>query len=256
MTEKQMTLDGALVPTRPHVDDVVECSDGTDIRYGDALFDVSGNTHRTEEARNEADADYVRGELDALSKWIDEWVEESDYGDSYAYIAEEVSHDWLDDIREWVDAELFDYEGDDLPDEFIDWVAEHIRDNLEAWECVHSRNEYAAYSGPGICLYSLDVGEVEWQIDLAGHDQFTNLHDEGRLEGLLESYNGDLYVYRNDHYDSDLGKRVSDGYVSKGDYPCIMVYANPGGQWHYVATEETLGELLDAAIAEYADYDE
>jgi hypothetical protein len=254
----QMTFDGELVPTKPHPDDQVECSDGTHIRLGDAWIDCTGQAHRDDEARREANTEFVHDALDSRAEWACDYTQHEDYGDGYCYLVKELHHGWKDRVKEWIDDDGIGHiDWDEYP-ELLDYVVETVWEKLYAWdnwESIHEGSDFSAYYGDGCCLAAFEVGECEEQVSLSDHPEFAELHDKGELEAILEDYNGDLYISENDHYDKETKTRIPDGYVSKGKYPDILGYVNPGGQWQYVVSKENMDEAVDEAITEYAEWE-
>jgi len=249
MSEMQRTLDGALVPVGPHRDDLVECSDGSFVRYEDVEFvDCRGGVHSNEDDMNDANDDIVRDVLDSRDEWIGEYVASDDYGDNYAYLVLEDSVRWKDRIAEYVDEECPDLSGD---------VRRIIVDNL--WgaidgydlEAHYQSNEYACYYGEGVCVDSFEVGEYEDQIEVNEVPELRALYDSGDLEGCLGRYNGDLCINENDRYDAELGRRVKTGFVEKSDHPTFYGYSGGWGRWHYAIPADRMKELLAETIADY-----
>jgi len=211
-----------------------------------------------EEQRNEQ----VAESLDNVALWVDEYVESSDYGDSYAYIAVECSHDWPKRIEQWLETEssrsydnaaaLDGMRNDKLRKHIAALMAERLDDyNIEA---VYHSNEYAAYSGDGCCLYAMEIGEHEEQLELEREPLLLSLHESGELESALAAYRGYAYVSAREHYDKERGKRVHDSYVHSykdGVNPHLMLYFSPGGQWQYVVSSEDMQAALAGAIIDY-----
>jgi hypothetical protein len=253
MAEKQRLLNGGIEPVGSHPDDLVFVSDGTVRRLEDALADCKGGLHGDEDTRDEADAEIVKDIVDALCKGADEYTEHEDYGNGYAYIACEVSHDWPKRIEAWICEGGADYYGRSKWDGGIGKaLAAIIAENADEFdiEAEHSRNEYEAYDGEGCCLYSLDIGECEEQVDITCFDELIELDGSGGLERALEDYNGDAYLCVNDHYDREKKRRVRDGYVRHSTFSFVT---SPGGQWHYIVSKERMNELLCAAIISYCE---
>ncbi len=254
----QMMFDGELVPNAPHPDDRMECSDNTYIRRGDAFVDCTGTAHRDEEDCLEGNVDFVTELLDARAESACDYAEHEDYGVGYSHVVKETHNEWKDRVKEWiVDSGIGQFDWDDYP-ELLSWVTETVWQKLydfDNWDAIHEESDYAAYYGKGCCLASWEVGELEEQISLSDHPGLAELHDKGELEALLEVYNGELYISRNDHFDKETKTRVPDGYVSKGPCPDILGYVNPGGQWQFVVDAENMADALDEAITEYAEHE-
>jgi len=246
--EKQFMLDGTLVPVGPHRDDRVVCSDGTECARHEALADVNGGLHYYDEDRREANQDIVNELIDACCAGADEYTEHEDYGNGYAHCVRECHHNWADRIDEWLDGQCVDYSGD-VRKAMVESIGQLAYD-FDEFEAIHCRNEYADYSGEGCCLDSMEIGEIEEQVDIDGVPAFVELHEAGELEGHLEDYNGDACLYCNDRYDAASGRRVKTGYVSGN---CFSFHTMPGGQWHYVVSKETMDSYLTKAIVEYCE---
>jgi hypothetical protein len=251
---EQTTIDGDLVPITPHPDDTMECSDNTYIRRGDAFIDCQGNAHRDDAERCEANREYVENVLDSRAEWACDYVASEDYSDQYAHMVKECKHDWNDRIKEWViDDGIGEIDWTAYP-ELLKVLVESISEKVYDWDNwfgEYERSDYSSYYGSGCCLASFSVGEYEDQISLTDVEGFAELHQLGELEALLEDYNGDLYISRNDHYDKETNTRAPDGYVDKGGN--FLGYTNVGGQWRFVVSSENMGEAFDEAINDYGD---
>ena len=239
-----------VVPTRRHPDDLVECSDGSMIAHSEAFYDCNDCPHSNEEDRHEAEVEIVTEILDGVAKWACEYATENDdYTSGYDHIISEVSHEWPELVTDWLDANHNGYATDALVGEVCDGL-----DGSWDGEWHYNSNEYAAYSGPGCCLWGFDIGEVEEQVDINGHPALKELHDCGRLNDLLDDYNGDLYVSRSrprvkneetGRYEY-VGREHYDQYGS--DHPDILGYVCPGGRWDFVVPDERMRELTTEAI--------
>jgi hypothetical protein len=254
MSEKQITLDGELVPVVAHRDDVVECSDGTECRREEVLVDCRGKYHRDEDAVRDANDEIVKELLDAEDVWIGEYVASDDYGAGYAYLVSECSHGWGDRVGEWLDDNYTDGEGWSrrpiCNGNVREAIIAHIVENIDwsDYEPHYQSDEYSRWYGDGCCLDSFEVGEYEDQIEVSSRVEFKALAESGELEGCLDRYNGDLYIKCDDHYDRELGRRVRDGYISFGNF---YGYSTGWGRWHYVVSVDRMKELVCAAIVEY-----
>lgn len=262
-TEQQKTFGDVvgmelMVPVGPHRDDIIECSDGTPIRRGDAEFvDCRGVVHSDEDTMNDANDDIVRELLDAHDEWIGEYVSSDDYGDQYVYCAIESNYSFPERVGQWLDDNYTDCPGNpdhpgarpiyngNVRQALIDSIAQEIDEwDLEAH---YNHNEYAAYSGDGCCLASFEVGEYESQVDIDSMPELIALNKSGDLEGCLEGYTGDLYLYRAGTY-AKSGWTRDGNYVSHG---CFTAYSTGWGVWHYVIPESRMKELLCDAIVDY-----
>jgi len=270
MTDKQATIFGTKVPTVHLPDDIVECADGSECRYGDALADCRGELHSSEEARHDADVAIVTEVLDGYAEWAEEYCTgNSDYPDCYAYVVQERRHDWDGRVKEWIEGEYGDIAGYTPFEGYIDEVVAKVCDELDAgFDCEpeYTRDSYGAYSGSGCCLDSFDIGEHEDQVDINGCDELKALHDDGRLDDILDDYNGETYVSRSRRrvkneetgYYECVGRETYMPYEHDAKHPCFCIYTNISGQWYWVVDAERMAELVCAAILEcngYADED-
>ena len=267
-----MGLD-ATVPASKLADDIVAHIDGAPIRRADAIRDCRGNVHPDEEERHEADVEIVTEELMAQDKWVEEYTNgeyNDDYADGYTHIIDECSHDWAARIDEWICDEHGDSYGNMPYHSGIRWnkprhdvclqdIISAIRDDLSSddTEPEYDRSEYSAYSDSGCCLLSVDVGEYEHQIDVNDVPELKVLHEERRLDDVLDDINCDAYVRRSKErrrneetgYYEEVGRET---YGVDDKYPCVMTYHNPGGQWHFVIPHERMVEAMATAIVTLA----
>ena len=249
MADMQKMLDGTLAPVGPHRDDLIECSDGSTVRYEDIEFtDCRGGVHSCEDDMNDANDEIVGDLLDAEDSWIGEYVASDDYGDEYAYLVMESSHGWRDRIEEWVEDKHPKFDGS-----MLSTIVDDLSDKIDSYDIEghYQNNEYANYFGNGCCLNSYQVGEYEDQIIVDDREEFKALHESGDLEGCLDRYNGDLCINENSRYDAESGRRVKCGYVSKGEYPMFYGYSAGWGCWHYAVSDERMEKLLSEVIASY-----
>jgi hypothetical protein len=267
-TEKQMMIDGSLVPTARHKDDIVTCVDGSECRHADAYYDCEGEPHRTDEDKRERDVEIVSDFLDGVGKWAEEYCTgNTDYADSYACIVNESCHNWDDNVREWIEEEHGDAYGhtdfDDYVDEIVEKVCEEIDGGFDC-EPEYGWNEYAGYSGKGCCLDSFDIGEHEEQIEINAHDVLRVLHEEGGLDDVLDEVNCDVCVSRDrrrekneetGHYEY-VGRETYMPYKHNEDHPTLMVYTSISGRWYFVVPSDRMEELVCEALLDYHGYDE
>lgn len=257
--EKQRTLEGALVPVAPHRDDLVECSNGAICARHEALFDVRGCAHCDDDARMEANVAIVREVLEGVEEWSNDYhTGNSDYPDCYSYLVDEVSHGWASRIEEWIQDNRADLtDDDDLVSELVEYLRINITGSFDC-EAEYDRNEYSAYSGSGCCLYSLDIGECEEQIDVSSHDELKELHDLGELDDCFDALDRDFCIYRSRRrvrneetgYYEEVGRKTYAPYDHHADHPTVEIYTMPGGQWHFVVPAERMEELVLEYLAE------
>lgn len=242
---KQLKLDGSIVPVGPHRDDTVVCSDGTEVVRSEVFVDCAGGAHSSDEDRKDANVAIVTELLDAQEKWYSAYcTENEDFASGYDCIVAEGSHGWKDRIEEYLEEENIDYDAA---------LVAFLIDRLDANDCElkYNRSDYSCYSGPGLCLDSIEIGEQELQIDINNFPELKVLHESGELDDILDCYNGDLYISRSQrrvlNEETGCYEQVGrDTYMPYGDsdYPNMFGYANPGGQWHWVVPADTVNELI------------
>jgi len=239
-----------VVSVRPHHEDPIECADGTVRNREDVFFAVDGKAYGTEDERTEAETQLVREVLETSAKWVESYTSgeyNNDYGDGYAYVVAE--SDFGHHVQQWVDDYRLD-NSEAWDDAHVKRIAEGIIERIgdrNEFDSKFDSCEYSCYSGSGICLYSLDIGEYEDQIEVSAHDTLADLDSEGRLESILGELDRDFCIYRFSHYDPETKDRTYDNYVRHG---CLMLTHAPGGQWHYVVSEENARLYLAEAICD------
>jgi hypothetical protein len=268
MTEKQATIFGALEPVAPHRDDVVECSDGSDCSREEALADCRGEYHRTDEERHDADVTIVEEVLDEAVKWADDYCTgNSDYPDGYFGIVDELSHEWPDRVEEWVRNEWGDYYGRTELDDCIGEVVKMVCAELDAdfhCEPEYNGSDYSGYSGDGCCLWGFKIEENEEQIGVLDSPELSVLHEQRRLDDVLDSVNCDAYVSRSQRrekneetgYYENVGRQTYMPYPHNEEYPTFEIYHGVSGGWDFVVSAEDMNRLLSNAILEYHGYAE
>ena len=168
----------------------------------------------------------------------------------------------LEDFNSQFDKDqIYPFTVDDFLKEFYDCpddddVAKWIAKELDAsFDCdpVYNSNEWAGYEGDGLCLDSFTIGEYEEQIDVYANPVLKDLHDKGELDDVLDCVNCDLYISRSKlrvknektgHYEY-VGRETYD---NGGDYPTLLGYCSPPGQWHFVVDNDRMVELTKEAI--------
>ena len=268
MNEKQRTFGDdfgldPVVPVGKHRDDIVECSDGTKCCILDAFEDIEGNYHSSEDDRLEREVEIVR---DVLTK-VDEWscnyaTENSDWTSAYDHVINECSHEWFGCVEEWIKDNCdrdSKYHRPIYDDDLICQLAEKICEELDGpWDCEteYSRNEWAAYSGDGCCLWGTDIGEQEEQIDVNGHDELKALHDADRLNDCLDELEYDFNISRRrkrvlnentGHYE-EVGRKTYMSTPYDKEHPTFEIYTHPDGRWDWIVPNERMHELLTEAI--------
>ena len=248
-----------VVPVSSHESDLVECSDGTTIPLSDVFEDCRGGYHSNEDDRHEADVTIVREVLDNVIKWVDEYVQNTDYADGYYHIVDECSHDWDRSVEEWVREHYGDHMGYGHLDDYVDDIVESIGCNLKGssdWEPEYGHNEYFGYSGPGCCLWGTDIGEYEEQIDVSCFDELQELHNQTRLDDVLDDLEREFCISRSQRrvknestgrYEGVGRKTYMSGF--NGDkHPCFEMYTSPGGRYDFVVCADRMHELVATAI--------
>lgn len=260
--EKQRTFGSVVgmeskVPTTAHRNDFIQCSDGTLCEAREAFADSKGDYHSDAEVRHESDVTIVTDVLNKVGEWADEYcTENTDYADGYACLIDEDSARWKDTVGEWVEEHCDEYDLDsDIVESVGEWVFEALEGSYDCEPEYHC-NEYATYGGSGCCLASYEVGEVEEHVDIVNHDELQALHDDSRLDDVLDDVNCDVYVSRSrrreknektGHYEQ-VGRETYMPYERSADHPTFEVYTNPGGQWQWVVSEDRMTELVDEAL--------
>ncbi len=268
MSEMQMTLNGSFVPTKPHVDDIVDCHDGSDCRYGDAIFDCEGEAHRTDEDKHDRNVEIVSDFLNKCGKWAEQYcTENTDYADGLSHMVNERRDNWACYVREWVENEFDDDYGNAIFDDYVKEIVDKVCEELDGdFDCEpeYCCSNFSAYSGDGCCLDSFDIGEYEDQIEINAHDVLRVLHEEDGLDDVLDDVNCDVCVNRDmprvkneetGRYEY-VGRSTYMPYKNDRKYPTLLIYANVSGQWQFVVSADRMNELVCDALLEYHGCDE
>ena len=247
-----------VVDCADHPSDMVRCSDGMTRAIGDVVRDCKNEAHADSETAHDANVDIVTGILMAHDKWVLEYTtENTDYTSGYDHCVDETSHDWPVIIKRWIEDK--DHWLDRLPSAEMDKFIGLLCENLSSWDCEpeYYGNEYACYSGNGLCLWAFEIGEYENQIEMSSHVELQALHDAGKLDDVLNDVNCDVHISRDrkrvkneatGHYEY-TGRESYDHHNS--DHPCLMAYHIPGGQWQFVVPAETMNEKLTETTLAY-----
>lgn len=223
-----------------------------------AYLDCRGNAHPSDEVRHLVDVQSATDMLDEFDKWVCEYhTGNSDYPDGFSHIVSECSHEWADRIRDWLDKQGTP----DWSNKTVDYIIDSICARLDDfdWEPEYSRNEYDAYHGSGCCLLSIDIGEVEEQVEVNAFPELKALHESGRLDDVLDDVKSDTFVCRDrrrvKNEETGLFEYVGrESYFHGGhhaDAPYFYTNHSVPGQWHFVVSEENMDRLLCAAVVEY-----
>ena len=246
-----------IVPTRPGPDDSIICEGGEECKRSEAYFDCSGRAWYTDEGRHAAEVEIVTNLLNREDEWVTEYCTgNSDFPSGFGCVINETSSDWPGRVRDWLEKTRGDYHGrtnfDDRMDEVVKYICKNIDGDFDC-EPEYEHYEYAAYTGDGLCLYSYDIGEYEHQLEVNEYPELKVLHDKGILDDVLDDVKCDVYVSRSrrrvlntatGHYEY-IGRET---YYTHYDNPYLTTYHIPGGQWHYVVSEERMEELLNDAL--------
>lgn len=253
MSEQQRLFDGTLVDTRDHPEDLVERSDGTSMLRRNAIFDCRGNAYANMDDRHEADVEIVTEILENEDEWVTEYTTKNeDYPDMYCHIVEENPENWPPAVTDWLEEIGFDKFTDDI-------VKLICKDMQGASDCetIYEGSDFDAYYGSGCVLDSFAIGEYENQMDFSAYTELQTLHDQDRLNDILDNINCDVHVSRSKKrvrneqtgYYEEVGR---DTYNSHGsDYLNLLTYHMPGGRWHYVVSDSRMRELLAQAIVSF-----
>jgi hypothetical protein len=268
MSEKQVTIFGTIEPVAPHANDVVDLSDGTSCARSEAFADCKGGYHRTEYDRHDADVLVVTEVLNYRAKWSEEYcTENDDYASCYDCIVSEGSHRWDESVGEWVLDNWDELTGGVALDECIQGeITAIICDRLDVsdCECKYNHSDYSGYSGPGCCLGGFKIEEHEDQVDVNDCDELRVLHEEGRLDDVLDDVNCDAYVSRSHrreknettgHYEN-VGRETYMPYDHHREHPTFCIYISISGGWDFVVPQGRMEELFCEAMIDWAGYDD
>jgi len=255
MSDLQRTIPGCgldpVVPPARLPDDEVICEDGWICKHKDAHYDSAGGAWGDPSLRDDRDVELVTEFLMGMDEWVTEYATgNTDYPSMYDCCVSEGHHNWSGRIKEWVEDNL------EVCEDYVDHVVEYICTELagyEDWEWEYSRNEYSCYSGPHCCIDSVEIGEYEDQIEINEHSVLAALHEDGRLDSILDNVNCDVHVYRQRRRVQNketgryeyTGAETYDPYGRETDHPTLTTYHSPGGQWHAVVFEDRMNELVE-----------
>jgi len=263
MNEQQKTFGSivgmdSIVPVGPHHDDVIVCSNGAECSRSEAFYDCRNNPHFTEKDRLDADVEIVTDILTMQDEWVcDYCTNVADYADRYDCIVGEGHHNWPGRIEEWLCDNYGDIHGrtdfDDRMQDVVEFIYDRLKDYIY-FEPIYDASDYATYYGEGLCLDSFEVGEYENQIDIDYIPELKKLHDSNELDDVLDCVNCDIYIDRSKRrvknektgYYEYIGRETYDPYNS--DYPNLMSYHNPGGQWHFIVPMDYMKDTVKDAL--------
>jgi len=217
-----------VLPIAPHLDDMVICENmGEWKRRGDCLEAADGSHWNDDEDLEDCNEHLVREYLEGVIEWSDEYRASEDCGDGYAYLIGENRERMEENVNEWLEDNVENYEG--CPDLIFDDIIDELFD-LAEFDC--SRG---CFSSPkhDVNFESFDVGEVEEQIDIDQIPLLKVLHDRGALEGILEEVASDCGLYRWNR----------DPYIEGDEHPTITLMNNTDLWYHFGCSGETLLEV-------------
>lgn len=257
----QRTIDGCgldpVVPSARLANDEVVCEDGWICKHSEAHYDCEGRAWGEAVTRHDADVETVSDILDGVDKWVCECAQQDDYASGYIHIVDEVSHEWPERVREWIEGRYGDWLGhtDFDAEPVIAKVCEELDGEFEC-DVEYTSNEYAAYNGKGCCLWAFDIGECEEQVEIDNYPELKVLHDAGRLDDVLDDVNCNAYVSRSCRrvkneetgYYENAGRETYMPYAHNKDHPDITTCHMPGGQWMFVVDAERMEELVREAL--------
>ena len=227
-----------VVPVATLPDDLVACEDTNDLlRYADCLFAGDGKAFSEEEDRDDYDKDALRTLFKAIEQQVMKYNESGDGADAYAHLVTEDDAHMRGNVEEWVTDNWGN--SDDWSERMIDDFCEALADQMEfsvSHGCFGS-------SGLDVTFDSFGLDEAEEQIDLSCYDSLADLHDQGRLEGLLEEIDREFCFYRTGKWDEATGRYDRGPFVSPGKYPCITVYVYLDMVHHFGCSDETMKEV-------------
>jgi len=223
--------------------------------------DCRGNAHDTNQERHDADVTIVEEILSNVSECVNDYTTgNSDYGDGYYHIVDELASNWAKDAEDYVRSAFErcdDYDDNsDVSDTIVEDVCSTLQGSFDS-EPEYNPGEYAVYSGPGLCLAQFPIGEYEEQVEIGGFKELQALHDASILDDILDDVNCSCYVLRQCRRKKnektgvyeDVGRET---YGANRDQPYLMTYHHPGGQWIWVIPKERIDDLIQDAIGDIA----
>jgi hypothetical protein len=241
-TFPNMGLD-PVMPIAPHPNDLVICEDtGKYKRRADCLHSPDGTHFDDDEELAEHNEDAVDEFLNGVIEWSDEYHASEECGGQYGYLLGENPVQMRDNIRYALE-ELTDRI--DFTDEFLNDMIDDLDDCIDftcTSSCFGSSNQDVVFD-------SFDCGEVEEQIDINDVPLLAALHDEGKLEGILESLDREFCFGRtNIRVCDDDGKfvRWDKGNIIQGDkHPSVTLINNTDLFYYFGCTNKALLEAYN-----------
>jgi len=230
----------------------------TDGKYADC----KGGLHDSHEERHDSDVQIVSNLLDQIGKLAEEYCTgNTDYPYGYFHIVRETSHEHSRLVERWIRDSCGDLYGHTVIDETMAKIVDSICEELDVdYHCepIYNHSDYSGYSGKGCCLFSFKIEEHEEQIVVNDFPELKSLHEQGRLDDVLDDVNCDVYVSRSrkrvkneetEHYEY-VGRETYNPYPRNQFGPTFEIYTNPGGGWDFVIEAEEMETLLCNAILE------
>jgi len=248
--EQQMTFAGNLIDVQRFLPGQMVLTEDTqnEIEYSKAFTDANGLPFEFEANRDESDVAIVRDELNGAEEWVKEYVtENSDYADGYHHIVHETRQEWNGIVEDYLDTEFGN--ADDF-DKLVEYVVDNLDD--DDYEAEYNSSDYGKYNGDGCSLWGFKIEEYEEQIDVTCFDGIHELHNQGRLDDVLDQLDREFCIHRSrrreknketGHYEP-VGRAT---YGADSEYPTFEIYTYPGGGWDFVVSKERMDEL----VAEY-----
>ncbi len=246
-----------VVPVAKRTYDQRTCSDGITRMHDDVFYDSRDNAHGTAEERHEADVAIVTAILMQEDEWVKEYTNgqcgNTDFIDGYRYIIEETDDVWPGRVEEWIQ-DNYNHTLE-VDEELTSRICDALN-GLEDCEPEFNEREFRVYSGDGCCLNGWSIEEYENQIEIAGHSELKALHDQRRLDDILDDVNCDVGVHRRRKwvFVKDTGRYEYTGrktYDPDSRWPDLLAYHNPGGRWDWVVSVDSMRRLYHASLVDY-----
>lgn len=245
-----------VVPVEKRTYDQRTCSDGVTRMHDDVFYDSRDNAHGTGEERHKADVAIVTEILMQEDEWIRAYTNgqcgNTDYIDGYRYIVGETDDSWPRSVKDWIQ-DNYDHTLE-VDEELTSRICEAL--DLNDFEPEFNDREFRAYSGDGCCLNGWAIDEYENQIDIADHRELQVLHDQRRLDDILDDVNCDVIIHRRRKRTlvKDTGRYESTGretYDPDSRWPDLLACHSPGGRWDWVVSADSMRRLYHAALVDY-----
>jgi hypothetical protein len=229
----------------PHPEDLVLCADtGKWVRRTDCLESANGKYFNDEEELERCDEDAVKEYFDGVVEWSDEYHASDDCASSYVHLLSENPVQRRDNIRYALE-DLDEYDDSvELTDEFLNGMIDALDDCIDftcTSGCFGSSNQDVVFD-------SFDVGEVEEQIDINEVPLLAALHDEGKLEGILDALGDDFCFSYTRIRVCDGGKFVrwdKGNIIQGGKYPIVTLINNTDLYYYFGCTSLALLEAYN-----------